>query len=361
MPDLWAGTGMTPRAPKQRAATRVVAVASRASGIGSMPGDDFNESFEVVLGEVGDLPFLPELPARGASASMVGRTLGLVGELGVDLQPAGWRLTDAAGADQRRARSLLAQDLDAVEELSQGRADVFKVQVVGPWTLAAHVERPRGDKAVGDHGARRDLAQALAEGVREHVADVRRRLADASVVVQLDEPALPTVLAGGVPTASGFSRHRSVTAADAAQTLDWLDEAVVSAGATSLVHCCAPEVPVAMLRETSIPALSFDLSLVTRPQYEDLAEWVDAGRALWPGVVPAVDPAGTAPGEVELTNRVLGWWSALGFSEAESLPATVVTPACGLAGASPAWARTALSLAEHVARNLSEGEGRMDP
>jgi methionine synthase II (cobalamin-independent) len=337
-------------------------VTSTASGIGSMPGDDFNDSFQVVLGEVGDLPFLPELPARGTSASMVGRTLGLVGELGVDLQPAGWRLTDAPSADQRRARSLLAQDLDTVEELAQGRAVVLKVQVVGPWTLAAQVERPRGDKVVGDHGARRDLAQALAEGVRQHVADVRRRLGgDASVVVQLDEPALPTVLAGGVPTASGFSRHRSVTAADAAQTLDWLDAAVVSAGATTLVHCCAAEVPVAMLRETSIPGLSFDLSLVTRSQYEDLAEWVDAGRALWPGAVPAVDPAGTPPGEVELTNRVLGWWSALGFSEPETVPATVVTPACGLAGASPAWARTALSLAERVARNLSEGEGRMDP
>ena len=32
-----------------------------------MPGDDFNDSFQVVLGEVGDLPFLPELPARGTS------------------------------------------------------------------------------------------------------------------------------------------------------------------------------------------------------------------------------------------------------------------------------------------------------
>jgi methionine synthase II (cobalamin-independent) len=336
-------------------------MASQASGIGSMPGDDFNDSFQVVLGEVGDLPFLPELPGRGAAASMIGRTLGLVGELGVDLQPAGWRLTDAPGADQRRARSLLAQDLDTVEELCGGRADVVKVQVVGPWTLAAQVERPRGDKAVADHGARRDLAQALAEGVRQHVADVRRRLAGASVVVQLDEPALPAVLAGAVPTASGFSRHRSVTAPDAAQALDWLDEAVVSAGATSLVHCCAGDVPLVMLRETAIPALSFDLTLVTRPQYEDLAEWVDAGRALWPGVVPAVDPAGTPPGEVELTNRVLGWWSALGFSEPETVPDTVVTPVCGLAGASPAWARTALSLAERVARNLSEGEGRMDP
>jgi methionine synthase II (cobalamin-independent) len=331
-----------------------------ATGIGSMPGEDFGDSFQVVLGEVGDLPFLPELPGRGSSATMVGRTLGLVAELGADLQPAGWRLTDASGADQRRARSLLAQDLDRVEELCRGRADRFKVQVVGPWTLAALVERPRGDKVVGDYGARRDLAQALAEAVRDHVADLRRRLDGAAVVVQLDEPLLPAVLGGGVPTASGFSRHRSVTAADAAQTLDWLDEAVVSAGATSVVHCCAFDVPFAMLRETSVPAVSFDLSLLTRPQYDDVAEWVDVGRSLWPGVVPAMDPVGQEPGDVDLTRRVLGWWAALGFSEAESVPETTVTPSCGLAGASPSWARRALELAERVSRNLSKGEGRME-
>jgi hypothetical protein len=331
-----------------------------ASGVGSMPGEDFADSFHMVLGEVGDLPFLPELPSRGLAASMVGRTLGLVGELGADVQPAGWRLTDAPSADQRRARSLLAQDLDTVEELTRGGAEAFKLQVVGPWTLAALVERPRGDKVVGDFGARRDLAQALAEGVRDHVADVRRRVGG-SITVQFDEPLLPAVLSAAVPTASGFSRHRAVTAADAAQTLDWLDEAVVSSGATSLVHCCAADVPFAMLRETSVQTVSFDVSLVTRPQYDEVAGWVDAGRTLWPGVVPAVEPTGTPPGEVDLTNRLLGLWSALGFTDAESLPAMIVTPTCGLAGASPDWARKALSLAERVARNLSEGEGRMEP
>jgi hypothetical protein len=80
-----------------------------------MPGTDFREAVRLVLGELPDLPHLPELPARGVHAGMVGRTLGAVTELGFDLQPAGWRLTDAAGLDHRRARSLLAEDLDVVE------------------------------------------------------------------------------------------------------------------------------------------------------------------------------------------------------------------------------------------------------
>jgi hypothetical protein len=69
-----------------------------------------------VLGELPDLPHLPELPARGAHAGMTARALAVVADLGFDLQPAGWRLTDAPGVDHRRARSLLAQDLDVLEE-----------------------------------------------------------------------------------------------------------------------------------------------------------------------------------------------------------------------------------------------------
>ena len=120
-----------------------------ASGVGSMPGGGvgeeqdnaraYAEATRIVLGEV-DLPHVPELPGRGAVANLTGRTLGLVADLGADLQPAGWRLTDAAGIDQRRARSLLAQDLDTVEEQAQGVTGPFKVQVAGPWTLAATVE-----------------------------------------------------------------------------------------------------------------------------------------------------------------------------------------------------------------------------
>src|SRR4029077_2686213 len=111
---------------------------SVATGVGSWPGDDaesYAEAVRVVLGEVPDLPYLPELPGRGAPAGMVGRALAMVADLGFDLQPAGWRLTDRPGIDHRRARSLLAQDLDAMEEQAQDVRGSFKIQVAGPWTL----------------------------------------------------------------------------------------------------------------------------------------------------------------------------------------------------------------------------------
>src|SRR5690625_3185814 len=141
-----------------------------------MPGENFAESMRMVAGELPDLTHLPELPARGAHATMTGRGAALLDEIGVDLQPAGWRLTDAAGRDQRRGRSLSRHDLDALEDSLQSYGNRLKVQVAGPWTLAASMERPRGDRVLADHGARRDLAQSLASGVAEHAAYVQRRL-----------------------------------------------------------------------------------------------------------------------------------------------------------------------------------------
>ncbi|MBA2774388.1 MAG: methionine synthase [Nocardioidaceae bacterium] len=332
---------------------------NHATGLGSMPGEDIAESMRIVLGEAGAFPYVPELPARGATATMIGRTLALVTELGVDLQPAGWRLTDAPGLDHRRAASLLAQDLDTVEELSAGHDGPFKLQVAGPWTLAATVERPRGDKVLADHGARRELAQALAQGVQDHVGDVRRRTGSATIVVQVDEPALPAVLAGAVPTASGFGRHRTVTPADSAAALGWVVDAAIAAEAVPVVHCCAEGLPWAVLGETRVQAVSFDLSKISRGEYDDIAEWVDSGRQVWPGVVPVTEPE-RRPTDADLTKQLLAWWAHLGYSDVETLPPMTVTPACGLAGASPAWTRQALQLATAVAQNLSVEQGKID-
>jgi len=325
-----------------------------ATGIGSMPGEDataYAEALRLALGETPDLPFLPELPGRGAPASMTGRALAVVAELGADLQPAGWRLTDAPGVDHRRARSLLAQDLDLLEEQAQGFTGRLKAQVAGPWTLAATVERPKGDRVLADHGARRELAQALAEGLRDHVADLRRRVPGADLLVQVDEPALPVVLAGGVPTASGLHRHRTVHPPEASQALEWVFAAVREAGATPVAHCCAADAPVDLLLDAGAQGVSVDLDVLRVGAYDALAGALEKGHAVMLGVVPATDPD-TPPTDDAVTERVLRVLDMLGL-DPQTAGDLVVTPSCGLAGAGPAWARRALALSERVARNLS--------
>ena len=154
--------------------------AGSATGIGSLPGTDPVESLRLILGELPDLPHLPELPERGPGAEMIGRGAVLLTELPVEIQPSGWRLASHPGRDLRRARDLLERDLDVLEELAGTHQGAFKVQVAGPWTLAAALELPSGHRVVSDHGATRDLAESLAEGLRTHLADLARRLPSAS-------------------------------------------------------------------------------------------------------------------------------------------------------------------------------------
>jgi len=310
-----------------------------ATGIGSMPGTDFAESLRSILDTVGDLPFVPELPGRGVHAGMIGRTLSVLDGLEADLQPDGWRIGVGEGGDVRRARSLVAQDLDVAEELMQEHDGTVKIQVTGPLTLAATVERPRGDKMLADHGARREISESLAEGLRSHVADVRRRLARADLVVQVDEPAIAAVLSGGIPTASGWSRHRSVHPPEADALLRNVVEAITDAGARPVVHSCAPDVPVELLAGAGFTAISFDLGLV-RPD-DVWAESFEKGVDLWFGVVPSTDTKGVT--DKELAARIETFFGHFGFDAETYGPRLVVTPTCGLAGASPLWAPAALA------------------
>jgi methionine synthase II (cobalamin-independent) len=325
-----------------------------ATGIGSLPGDDVHEAMRTVLGELPDLPHLPELPARGAIAGMTGRALAVVADLGFDLQPAGWRLTDAPGIDHRRARSLLAQDLDALEEHTQGYEGELKVQVAGPWTLAATVERPRGDRLLADHGARRELAQALAEGLAAHVADLRRRIPGARLLVQVDEPALPAVLGGRVPTASGFSRHRSVHPPAASEALEQVFGAIAATDATPVAHCCAGDVPIGLLRGAGARGISVDLAVLGAAAYDDLGSALEAGDRVFLGVLPATDPP-RRPTDQQVVERVLRLLNMLGFDPDEVAGRLVLTPACGLAGASPSYAREALTLVRASASRVAGG------
>ncbi|MFZ8925211.1 MAG: methionine synthase, partial [Candidatus Nanopelagicales bacterium] len=91
-----------------------------ATGIGSLPGTDSQEWSRTIAGELPDFPHIPELPARGPGADLIGRTMALLADVAPDLAvettPVGWRLADAPGRVMSRARSWLAEDLDGVEQ-----------------------------------------------------------------------------------------------------------------------------------------------------------------------------------------------------------------------------------------------------
>ena len=317
-----------------------------------MPGEDLPEALRQSTGLFGErpgVPYLPELPKRGVGADMIGRGAALLVDFYAEVQPSGWRLVSSPGRDSRRALGFLHSDLDVLEEYTQGYEGPLKVQAAGPWTLAATLELHYGDRMLADRGACRDLVASLAQGLALHLAEIRKRVPGAELILQLDEPALPGVLKGTVPTASGFGRLRSVPEAMARDALRVIVEAVE---VPVVVHCCAPDYPFDLVRSAGASGFSFDWSLLTTATDDLLAESIEAGMLLYAGVVPSIEPS-TAPTWRRLHEELLGL-GRLGFSAAQLAEALVVTPSCGLAGANPAWARRAQQLCVEIAKALTE-------
>lgn len=293
----------------------------RTAALGSLPGTDVGAGIRLAL-EATSIPWLPEFPARGPWAGLIGRTLGLADGLGAAWDAGAWKLAAAPGLDQRRARATLRDDLDLLEEHAAGLTGPLKVAVAGPWTLAAATLLPLGGRVLGDPVARRDLTQALASGTAALRADLERRLPGVRVLLQVDEPSLPAVLAGDVPTEGGYFRHRAVAEPEAVEALLAL--------AGDVLHCCAPGLPVAaVLGGAGFRAVALDQDLVTRAQWDAVGQAVEGGRELWLGCAPTA--SGLAPTADELTGRALAALRPLELG-AVAAERVVLTPACGLAG-----------------------------
>jgi methionine synthase II (cobalamin-independent) len=324
--------------------------AASATGIGSMPGTDIVETTRVTFGEL-PLPHLPELPARGPGADMIGRGAGLLTELPIELYAGQWRVAARPGLDLRRTRDFLSRDLDALTEAADGYTGPLKVQAAGPWTLAASVDLPLGGRLLHDHGAVQDLIGSLAEGLRLHVAEVARRVPGATLLLQLDEPSVPAVLRGRVPTESGLRTLRSVAASTVESGLRAVIDAV---GVPVVLHCCARTPPLRLFRDAGAAAVALDLAMVgtAKATLDELGELLDAGLGLFAGTVPTMRSA--KPSAVKAAKNVTDLWNRLGFP-LDRLPAQVVTtPACGLAGATPTYARAALTACVEAARRLQD-------
>jgi hypothetical protein len=321
-----------------------------ATGIGSLPGTDIAEAQRLIFGELPELPHLAELPERGPGADMIGRSAGFLVDMPIQLYTGRWQVAPRPGRDMRRTADLLSRDLDQLTEQGDGFAGLVKIQAAGPWTLAAGIDLAIGGRLLRDAGAVRDLTDSLAEGLRRHVADVQKRLPRASVLLQIDEPSLSAVIAGRVPTESGLSAYRAVEGADAATALRTV---VTAAGVPVVLHCCAPDIPLQVIRDTGAAAAALDLALIT--DLDPLGEAIEAGLGVFAGAVatrPAAD--GRPPSSKQIAERVRTLWTRLGFP-AELLPRqVVVTPACGLAGAPEPYVRSVLAACREAGRRLAE-------
>jgi hypothetical protein len=251
---------------------------------------------------------------------------------------------DRPGRDALRAESALATDLNVLADVAGAEeqpADALQVRVLGPLSLMAGLYVPSGERVLRDHGARRDVVQSLAAGVVGFLARVRRAVPGARLTVQLDEPDAARVLAGLLPTASGYRTLRAVPAHEARAAWGLAVEALHGAGAEAVVvNLPVWEAPIASVLEAGADGLSLPLADLTVPQWEELAGAVESGTRVWFGALPADGAPRLRTGE--LAERVVRPWRQLGLSF-DALDAVRVTPAGSLAALTPAEATARLT------------------
>ncbi len=328
-----------------------------ATGIGSMPGTDAGAALRLVVEELPDLPFWPELPAVGAHRGIVGRAAGLLVDLPLQLWAGRWTGADRPGVDQVRAERAWDEDLVLVASLLAGADLPVKVGVCGPWTLLAQVESATGRALLRDRGAVRDVTASLASGIAGLRAKVAAAAPGLRFVLQLDEPLLAAVLAGTLPDA-GWGRLPAVEAELVAAGL----AEVFGDAPERLVHCCAARPPLAPIWAAGATAVSVDLSQLGPDAEEQLGQALEAGHTLLAGVVDPtrlsypISSVGDMSARSELA-AITQLLNRLGIPAASVASQIVVTPTCGLAGVPGPHVGDVLRLTRSIATQFAELAG----
>jgi hypothetical protein len=264
--------------------------------------------------EVAGLPFTVQLAERGPWSDRTGRAAALLAGLPTDLGPHGWKLVDRPGRDLARAHAYLREDVDALAVAAHGWSGPLVVPVLGPMTLAASLYLARGDRAVSDVGAVRELAASLATGLSEHLGALHRSVPGAEVTVLLHEPLLAQVMAGVLPSFSGYSALRSVPGPVAAERI-----AEVAAGARTLagtrviVHGGTAWTSLGAVRAAHVDGFGLAVDALDERSWEKVAELVEGGLAFWPELAPQASSQCAGPDVAGQADTLTRPWRSVGL------------------------------------------------
>ncbi|WP_237759992.1 hypothetical protein [Arthrobacter alpinus] len=348
-----------------------------ATALGPWPGTDPVEATKVSVGIFPSphLPFMPQLPARGVGSDPIGRTASLLTELPVDVQPYGWRFVDRIGLDFRRAESALSTDINVLADVvgdGELSPEALKIQMVGPFSLAAAIHLHYGERSLRDYGARRDIAQSLAAGLAIHAQKVQAGVPGAALTLQIDEPHIAAVLAGTIPTASGYRSLRAIPRSELRQVWsDLVADARVAGFSQVAINLApaekalgeagddAPAAEAAQWRhaleiavECGIDAVALPLNKLDGGHWEILAGAVEAGLGVWAGTVPAAADRAQLP-YAALVERIMRPWRKLGLAES-GLNQLRITEESNMTALTPQQARAVLGKTLDVAQALGD-------
>ncbi len=330
-----------------------------ATGIGSLPHTDPREAVADVLARLPEMPYWPQLPARGPAEDMnLQYAPALEPLLAPDYQ--GRRVVAFAGGEREAALAAFYERLFSGElegfglapEMAAGLAAFLeaaagsdcrwvKGQVTGPFTLASAVSGPDGKALLFDEEA----AQALAQGLGAAAAAQAKQLAvlGKPVVIFFDEPGLAgygsaftpasrELVVGLLSAAFGEARGRAelIVGVHVCANTDW--SLIVEAGADIL----------------NLDSFGYGDNLLLYP--EAVSELMGRGGAVAWGAVPTQQWQGSETA-AELwagLERLLAGLEEKGLARELIASQSLVTPSCGMGSLDPPRSRAILEATRQV-------------
>ncbi|WP_137826074.1 hypothetical protein [Brevibacterium sp. 2SA] len=353
--SVWIPGGDSLGASDSAAAPRPGDVSRRAASAG----------FDVLASGLPPVPLIAHPSGDRWGADAIGRAVGLLTDLHVDRASYGWRLTAAAGRDERLETSGLGEALDAVAEYGEGFPGAVQVSLPGPWTLVTALSLPSGARVLGDAGARRDVVQAYAFGIAGLTERLRRL--GLRTVIRFAEMRLDPVLTGTWPTVSGFASLPAISEtqvfAALTSTFGHLPPSLLSLPDLAPLRLRGKEIPAAeVVASTGAGAVSVPLASLRAAGWEQLAILAEAGVGTW---IRLPADAGSRPGDVrQWLDRIAEPWQRVGMGAASLADFGVLTgeelplghPPLLAPAATPERAdEPAMRLAAGLRRALTEG------
>jgi methionine synthase II (cobalamin-independent) len=327
-----------------------------ATGIGSVPFLDNQEAMHLILKNLSEIPYWPQMAQKGFQEDMVSQGAGGLPLILRDMEQRVVRVTDAMDRDTAFTQfyeAALGGELDsfslapeeatgfyslmkALQDLPADSPAFVKGQVVGPVTFATIVKGLDGKPILFDQELIQAVTQGLALKAAWQVTKIRE--SGRQAIIFFDEPSL-----------TGFgSAFMQISREEVINLITGAITAAREFGEAFFgVHCCG-NTDWSVLLETPIDILSFDsyeffenLTLYDKPLKKFLAR---GGYLAW-GLVPT---SPTAPAETvaALWEKFTGQIEQLvhiGLDKSALLSQSLLTPACGLGYLTPDKAREALA------------------
>jgi methionine synthase II (cobalamin-independent) len=304
------------------------------TAIGSMPGSNMAETMLQVTDAIPELIAMPELPQRGPGGEMIGRTFGILNDLdtsfSIETTVTGWRQSRGENKVMRRAKSWYQEDLDWLEKSVGSDSLNLKLQFAGPLTLASFIEPPAGERLLSDAGAVRDLAAGLGEAIALQLAAVQKRLPQAKISIQLDEPALELAIQGGLKRRSGRGNLEPVPSEQAIEWINAVVQRIHLPQEQLWIHSCATNFQPVVFEKIKVGIWALPLSAINETRhYQVVSDFWDRGGMLTLGIDPQT--LGNQVNFQSIIATVNKFAKQIGLS-VEEMPARIgLSPECGLA------------------------------